>query len=84
MATQAFSVIDAYVDGFVLIEHNVPLEACAEAFVEGVSLPASAYPHLEEMVRELVAGRDYRFADEFDFGLGLGRVLDALDARRQS
>jgi len=37
------------------------------------------HPHLAEMVAEQVAGRDYAYGDEFDFGLAL--VLDGLEQR---
>ncbi|MGS0683688.1 TetR/AcrR family transcriptional regulator [Nakamurella sp. GG22] len=81
LASHAFSAIDAYVYGFVLTELNLPIEAgeTVEQFVDTIRelLPAERYPHLVEMVTEQVAGKDYHYADEFEFGLAL--VLDSLE-----
>ncbi len=81
LASHAFSAIDAYVYGFVLTELNLPIEAgeSAEQFVDSIRelLPAERYPYLVEMITDQVAGKDYRYADEFEFGLAL--VLDSLE-----
>jgi AcrR family transcriptional regulator len=81
LAAHAFSVLDAYVYGFVLTEVNLPFEPgeSTEDFVDSWGDLLHAYPHLAEMVTEQVAGRDYAYGDEFDFGLAL--VLDGLEAR---
>ena len=81
LAAHAFSAIDAYVFGFVLTELNLPFGAGegAEEFVDELDLPAEEFPHLAEMVGSLVVGRDYAYADEFGYGLGL--LLDALADR---
>lgn len=83
LAAHAFSVLDAYVYGFVLTELNLPLEMGenVEAFVEQIQtfIPADEYPHLTEMITEQVVGKDYAYADEFEYGLDL--ILDSLDAR---
>ncbi|WP_300008909.1 TetR/AcrR family transcriptional regulator [Pseudonocardia sp.] len=83
LASHAFSVIDAYVYGFVLTELTLPFDAgeTAEDFVSGIrrALPADVYPCLVEMITEQVVGRDYVFADEFAFGLDL--ILDGLDGQ---
>ncbi|TCC00484.1 TetR/AcrR family transcriptional regulator [Micromonospora zingiberis] len=80
LAAHAFSAIDAYVYGFVLTELNLPFEAGegADEFVAEIrhALPADEYPHLVEMITNQVVGRDYRYADEFGFGLDL--ILDSL------
>ena len=83
LAAHAYSVIDAYVFGFVLTETNLPFEAgkSAEAFVQetvGLMSP-DEHPYLAEMAAELVMGGSYDFADEFGYGLEL--VLDSLEAR---
>ena len=83
LAAHAYSVIDAYVFGFVLTETNLPFEAgkSAEAFVQetvGLMSP-DEHPYLAEMAAELVVGGSYDFADEFGYGLEL--VLDSLEAR---
>lgn len=81
LAAHAFSAIDAYVYGFVLTELNLPMapDERADDFVAGMGLPVADYPHLAEMIAEQVIGRDYAYADEFDFGLGL--ILDGLADR---
>ena len=81
MAAHAFSVLDAYVFGFVLTEVNLPFEAgeSADEFVEELDLVAAEHPHLAEMIAEQVTGRTYSYGDEFDYGLGL--ILDGLEAR---
>lgn len=80
LAAHAFSVIDAYVYGFVLTELNLPMQTGEQAdeLVVELGIPAEDYPHLTEMIAEQVMGRDYSYADEFDFGLDL--VLDGLEA----
>jgi AcrR family transcriptional regulator len=81
LAAHAFSAIDAYVYGFVLTEANLPFDTDdgAADFVAGFQehLPVDRYPHLVELLTEQVVGRDYRFGDEFSFGLDL--VLDSLE-----
>lgn len=81
LASHAFSALDAYVYGSVLTELNLPLdtgETVAE-FVEEISdaLPADKYPHLAEVIAEQVVGKNYAYADEFEFGLEL--ILDSLE-----
>jgi len=86
LATHAFSALDAYVYGFVLTELNLPFEAGegAESFVHEIQqfLPVEEYPYLVESITELVLGKDFAYADEFEFGLDL--VLDSLDRHRAS
>ena len=81
LAAHAFSVLDAYVYGFVLTEVNLPFRAgeSAEDFVEDLGPLTELYPHLAELVRDRIVGRDYQYGDEFDHGLAL--VLDGLEAR---
>lgn len=81
LAAHAFSLLDAYVYGFVLTEVNLPFEPgeAAEEFVDALALPADDYPHLVEMVAEQVRGRDYAYGSEFGYGLEL--ILDGLAGR---
>lgn len=81
LAAHAFSVLDAYVYGFVLTEVNLPFEPgeSAEHFVDQLGPLRETHPHLAEMVASQVIGRDYRYGDEFEPGLDL--VLDGLEAR---
>ena len=62
LAAHAYSVLDAYVYGFVLTELNLPMEAGegAKEFAEGLALAAEDYPHLVEMMTEQIAGRQLR------------------------
>lgn len=81
LAAHAFSVIDAYVYGFVLTELNLPFEPSegAEAYVGeiGELLSAQQYPHLVELVEAQVVGKDYSYADEFELGLDL--ILEGIE-----
>ena len=81
LAAHAFSVLDAYVFGFVLTEVNLPFEPgeSAEEFVDDLGIVMTDHPHLAEMVAEQVVGRDYQYGGEFDYGLEL--ILDGLEAR---
>ena len=81
LAAHAFSVLDAYVHGFVLTELNLPFEPgeATEEFVETLALPVDDYPHLAEMISEQVRGREYAYAGEFTYGLEL--ILDGLEER---
>lgn len=81
LAAHAFSVLDAYVYGFVLTEVNLPFQPgeSAEDFVEDLGLVMAEHPHLAEMVAEQVVARAYSYGDEFDYGLGL--ILDGLQTR---
>jgi AcrR family transcriptional regulator len=81
LATHAVSATDAYVYGFVLTELNLPIKPgeSTEAFVEAIGLPKESYPHLAEMLAEQVIGKNFSYADEFDYGLAL--ILDGLAER---
>jgi hypothetical protein len=81
LAAHAFSVLDAYVYGFVLTEVNLPFQPgeSADDFIAGLGPLAEHHPHLAEMIAEQVVGRDYSYGDEFDHGLTL--ILDGLEAR---
>jgi hypothetical protein len=76
LAAHAYALVDSYVYGFALQEATLPIgpdpqESAAEV-VAGVE---ATYPHLTRFAIELVTP-DYRFADEFDFGLSV--VLDGI------
>ncbi len=81
LAAHAFSVLDAYVYGFVLTEVNLPFKPgeAAEELVEDLGPVMAQHPYLAELVAEQIVGRDYQYAHEFDYGLAL--VLDGLEAR---
>lgn len=81
LSSRAYSLLDAYVFGFVLTEQNLPVEQGqnAEEFVAAMELPADEVPHLAELVGERIIGGAYDFADEFDVGLEM--ILDQLETR---
>jgi AcrR family transcriptional regulator len=81
LAAHAFSVIDAYVHGFVLTEQRLPFEAGerVEDFAAELAIPAERFPYMVEMIGELVVGQDYSYGDEFEHGLEL--ILDGLALR---
>jgi len=80
LAAHAFSVLDAYVFGFVLTEQTLPFEAGESAadFVAELALPTEEFPHLAAFMAAQV-GPDYAYADEFSIGLEL--ILDGLEQR---
>ncbi|ANZ41020.1 hypothetical protein BBK82_38610 [Lentzea guizhouensis] len=76
MAVHGISLIDSYVNGYVLHEANLPgdVQQAADGLLEHVA----QLPHLKEVVEHVMTG--YDSGDEFEYGLEL--VLDALEARR--
>lgn len=82
LAAHAFSVIDAYVYGFVLTEQNLPFEedgaATEELLAQFVSM-AAHYPYLAELTASLPRGERYSYGVEFEEGLEL--ILDGLERR---
>ncbi len=83
LASHAFSLLDAYIYGFVLTEQNLPFDPReaenAGDFAEQFEPLIAEYPHLAALVTEVTTGGDYLFSDEFDEGLGM--ILDQLDRR---
>lgn len=81
LAAHAFSVLDAYLYGFVLTEQSLPFEAeeTASDFVQELDL--ADYPHLGALIAAQV-GPDYAYADEFTVGLEV--ILDGLERRLAS
>ena len=85
MTAHAYSLVDAYVYGFVLTEVNLPFtsteetHAVAEAIMEQF-LP-KAYPYLTELATEHVLQPGYSHSHEFDFGLDL--ILEGIERSAQ-
>lgn len=81
LAAHAFSVLDAYVYGFVLTELTLPFDEgeTASELVDEIQdlIDPALYPHLVEQIVEQVSGRDYAYGQEFTFGLDL--ILDGLE-----
>jgi len=82
LAAHAFSLVDAYVHGFVLTEQRLPIapDESFEAYADELAIGAERYPHMTEMIQHMIVGRPYSYGDEFEAGLEL--ILDALEARR--
>ena len=81
MSAHAFSLMDAYIYGFVLQEITLPYEDDnLEEMVDQIitPLPRDLYPHLTELTVEHVLQTGYNYGDEFGFGLEI--VLAGLEA----
>lgn len=82
MAMRGFSILDAYIYGFILQEASLPFDDPAGLQEVGTDLlrqMADAYPHLAA-VTEQVLSAGYDFEEEFSFGLDL--VIEALEGVR--
>jgi AcrR family transcriptional regulator len=80
MATHAYSLLDAYIYGFVLQESNTRVNtpgALSEVTSDVMGqMGEDEYPHMQRVGRELmVAG--FEFGSEFEFGLDL--ILRAIE-----
>ena len=81
MAAHAFSVIDAYVYGFVMQEEALPfdteeeLKMLADMMLQ--QFPEKDYPYFAELVTKHALKPGYSYKDEFEFGLDL--ILDGLE-----
>lgn len=82
MTAHAYALIDSFTYGFALQEASLPFEVEGIVADEGdpdlAQFTDEQYPHMAAMVTEHYVQPDYRFGDEFDFGLDV--ILDALDA----
>ncbi|MFG3342728.1 TetR/AcrR family transcriptional regulator [Glycomyces sp. NPDC048151] len=85
-AAHAFSLLDAYVYGFVIQELALPLDSPEHVQEAAGSVleqaPVDEYPHLVEMAVEHAMKPGYTYADEFEIGLGL--ILDGLELKREA
>ncbi|CAG7609832.1 Tetracycline repressor protein class B from transposon Tn10 [Leucobacter soli] len=80
MAAHAFSILDAYIYGFVLTEVNLPFapgEGHENEMAEQLVPDMAGLPHLRRMATELMATGEYSFTAEFEAGLDL--ILDGLE-----
>ncbi|MBX3143550.1 MAG: TetR/AcrR family transcriptional regulator C-terminal domain-containing protein [Trueperaceae bacterium] len=78
MAAHAFSLLDAYIYGFVLTEVNLPFESGQGHENEmAAGLDLSALPNLSRMFTEIMATGEYSYRAEYEIGLGL--ILDGLE-----
>lgn len=80
MAAHAFSILDAYIYGFVLTETSLPFTPGEGHENEmAAALDLGALPNLARMARELMLTGEYSYHAEFAIGLGL--ILDGLEQR---
>jgi len=82
-AGHVFSLVDAYVYGFVLQERQLPFDSTDAPDVVHAMFDTHSstdLPHLHRFTREVVLAGGYDYADEF--GIGLAVVLDAVDRLR--
>lgn len=84
LAMRGFSVLDAYIFGFILQELSLVFDDQASLEEVGEDLMrqmADAYPHLAEVTVDAM-GAGYDFAAEFRFGLDL--IIEALEAEKDA
>jgi AcrR family transcriptional regulator len=84
LAMRGFSILDAYIFGFILQELGLVFDDDAGLQEVGEDLQrqmADAYPHLAEVTAEAM-GAGYDFAEEFRFGLDL--IIVALERARDA
>ena len=78
--TQAFSILDAYIYGFVLQELSLPLgenknfDAVGELIIN--TLDSTAFPYLAEVATTHLVESDFNFIDLFEIGLEI--VLEGI------
>lgn len=73
VTARAYTIVDAYVYGFVLQEVAIPSDAGPAA---ETGPDSTLYPHLAEFAAGHIMQPGYSFADEFEPGLDV--VLDAI------
>lgn len=79
LAMRAFSLLDAYIVGYIVQEHSLAFRDDASLQAVGADLlrqMADRYPNLAAVTQEVIAS-GYVHAEEFSFGLEL--LLDALN-----
>ena len=78
MAAHAFSLLDAYIYGFVLTEVNLPFAPGEGHETEmAVALDLETLPNMRRLVSELMVTGEYSYSAEFEIGLDL--ILDGLE-----
>lgn len=82
LAMRGFTVLDAYIYGFIIQELSLAFdddESLREVGADLLLQMAERYPHLSAVTREVMA-EGYDRVEEFHFGLEL--ILDGLDRAR--
>lgn len=83
LAMHTFSVLDAYIFGFVLTEVSLPFpEGGEREFVATFELSPDEYPNSVRVMNERVVDTDYAFGDEFHVGLEM--ILNEVERRLKS
>jgi AcrR family transcriptional regulator len=83
LTAHAYSLLDAYLYGFVLQELQLPFDTADSKDTQEVAkaifekLPEGALPNMVEFTTQHVLKPGYSYAKEFDFGLEL--ILDGLE-----
>ena len=83
LTAHAYSLIDAYLYGFVLQELQLPFDTEDNQDTQEVAksifekIPEGALPHMVEFTTKHVLKPGYSYAKEFDYGLEL--ILDGLE-----
>jgi AcrR family transcriptional regulator len=85
LAMRAFSILDAYIFGFILQEQSIAFDNDDDSLQEiGEDLlrqMADAYPHLSAATTDAMT-EGYDYSAEFEFGLDL--ILEALERQRDA
>lgn len=82
LAMRGFSILDAYIYGFIFQEQSLAFddeESLQEVGTDLLRQMAEAYPNLTAATRDAM-GEGYDYAEEFRFGLDL--IIDALERAR--
>jgi hypothetical protein len=85
LAAHAYSLLDSYIYGFALTKMNLPFDASTVGEVAESMLqpfPLDEYPHLLEILTEVVMKPGYDYGNEFEYGLEL--ILDGLERVRDA
>lgn len=86
LTTQAMTILDAYIYGFILQELSLPLgensnfDEVGESVVEAVD--RTAFPYLAELATETLSQSDFNFTNLFEIGLEI--VLEGLAVYTQA
>jgi AcrR family transcriptional regulator len=87
MTAHAYSILDGYIYGFTLTELALPFSpsdgASGVAEIAGNIMEGfrpGEYPYLAEMAIDRATQPDYKYGDEFEYGLDL--ILDGIERAR--